>query len=96
VLSVILSFITFVASFSSAIFSSAIGQASHEFHVSIEVGVLGITLYVLGFAFGPILWGPGSELLGRKKPLVVAMFGFALFAVAAGMPSPRQSFRDRS
>jgi DHA1 family multidrug resistance protein-like MFS transporter len=89
--SIIFSFITFVASFSSAIFSSAIPQVSHEFHVSTEVGVLGITLYVLGFAFGPIAWGPGSELLGRKKPLVVAMFGFAIFAVAAATAKDYQT-----
>ncbi|OAG39876.1 hypothetical protein AYO21_05942 [Fonsecaea monophora] len=89
--SIIFSFITFVASFSSAIFSSAIQQVSHEFHVSTEVGVLGITLYVLGFAFGPILWGPGSELLGRKLPLVVAMFGFGVFAVAAATAKDYQT-----
>jgi len=47
-----LAYITFVASFASAIFSSAIGEVSQRFHVSAEVGTLGISLYVLGFAFG--------------------------------------------
>lgn len=31
-----------------------------------------------GFVFGPIAFGPMSEVLGRKPPL---MFGFALFAI---------------
>lgn len=90
-MSVILSYITFNASFSSAIFSSAIHQVSDEFDVSVEVGVLGISLYVLGFAFGPILWGPGSELLGRRIPLIVAMFGFSVFAVAAATAKDYQT-----
>jgi DHA1 family multidrug resistance protein-like MFS transporter len=88
---VILAFITFVASFSSAIFSSAISQISHEFHVSTEVGVLGVSLYVLGFAFGPILWGPGSELTGRRLPLIISMFGFSIFAVAAATAKDYQT-----
>ena len=38
--------------FASAIFSSTIGEVSQKFHVSAEVGTLGTSLYVLGFAFG--------------------------------------------
>ncbi|KAI1609066.1 major facilitator superfamily domain-containing protein [Exophiala viscosa] len=91
IMSIILSYITFLASFASAIYSPAIGQVSHEFHVSTEVGVLGLSLYVLGFAFGPILWGPLSEILGRKNPLLVAMFGFSLFAVAAATAKDYQT-----
>lgn len=87
----ILSYITFSASFGSAIFSPAIDQVSRHFHVSPEVGVLGVSLYVLGFAFGPILWGPLSEILGRKQPLVVAMFGFSIFAVAAATSKDYQT-----
>lgn len=89
--SVILSFITFVASFSSAVFSAAIPQVVEQFHVSTEVGILGISLYVLGFAFGPILWGPGSEILGRRLPLQVSMFGFALFSVASATAKDYQT-----
>lgn len=55
------------------------------------MGVLGISLYVLGFAFGPILWGPGSELLGRRLPLQVSMFGFSIFAVAAATAKDYQT-----
>ena len=50
-----LAYITFVASFASAIFSSTIDEVSRKFHVSAEVGTLGISLYVLGFAFGMMI-----------------------------------------
>ena len=42
-----------------------------QFGVSTEVGILGVSLYVLGFATGPIVWAPLSELKGRKLPLYV-------------------------
>ena len=86
-----LTYITFVASFASAIFSSAIDTVAHRFHVSPEVGVLGISLYVLGFATGPILWAPLSELSGRKMPLVLGMFGFSLFSTAVATAKDYQT-----
>ena len=51
-----------------------------------EVATLSSSLYILGYAFGPLLWGPLSELEGRKLPIVISMFGFMIFnfAVAAG------------
>ena len=50
--------------------------------MSHEVSTLGISLYVLGFATGPIIWAPLSELSGRRMPLLVGMFGFGLFSIA--------------
>jgi len=82
-LAVILGYTTLVSAFTSSIFSSATGAIAVFFGVSVEVGILGLSLYVLGFAFGPILWAPLSELKGRRLPLLVAMFGFSIFQVAA-------------
>lgn len=50
-----LGFVTLTAAFGSSIFSAAIGSVSREFGVGREVGILGISLYVLGFATGPLL-----------------------------------------
>ena len=49
---IVLSWITFCVSFSSSIFSTAIRPTSIEFHVSEEVMILGVSLFVLGFAVG--------------------------------------------
>ncbi|KAL8775682.1 MAG: hypothetical protein Q9209_000178 [Squamulea sp. 1 TL-2023] len=81
-LAVILGYTTLVSAFGSSIFSAATQVVARYFSVSTEVGVLGVSLYVLGFATGPILWAPLSELRGRRMPLVVAMFGFSIFSVA--------------
>ncbi|KAK9319126.1 major facilitator superfamily domain-containing protein [Lipomyces orientalis] len=90
-LSVILSYITFVASFASAIFSSAIGPIDEYFHISTEVATLGISLYVLGFASGPTLWAPLSELSGRRLPLTLGMFGYSIFTIAAATSKDTQT-----
>ncbi|KAG6036631.1 hypothetical protein E4U41_005600 [Claviceps citrina] len=77
-----LSYTTLTSAFTSSIFSSATNAVAQEYDVGSEVGLLGTTLYVLGFAFGPSLWAPMSELRGRRLPIVVSMFGFTLFSIA--------------
>jgi MFS transporter, DHA1 family, multidrug resistance protein len=82
---------TFLAAFGSSIFSAATGTVARKFGVSQEVGVLGVSLYVLGFATGPIFWAPFSELKGRRLPLVVGSFGFSIFAIAVAVGKDLQT-----
>lgn len=77
-----LGYTTLVAAFGSSIFSAATIVVASAFDVSTEVGTLGLSLYVLGFATGPIIWAPLSELRGRRLPLILGMFGFTLFSFA--------------
>ena len=77
-----LGFTTLTSAFGSSIFSAATRVVAAEYHVGTTVGVLGTSLYVLGFATGPILWAPFSELKGRRLPLVLASFGFSIFNIA--------------
>ncbi|KAF2428679.1 MFS general substrate transporter [Tothia fuscella] len=86
-----LGYTTFTAAFGSSIFSAATGVVATQFGVSREVGVLGVSLYVLGFATGPIIWAPFSELKGRRLPLVIASFGFAVFSVAVAVAKDLQT-----
>ncbi|KAK1087690.1 hypothetical protein LTR33_000932 [Friedmanniomyces endolithicus] len=76
-----LGFVTFCVTFASSVFSPGILATAREFNVSDEVMVLGTALFVLGFAFGPIIWGPASELYGRKMPLIVGFVIFGIFQV---------------
>ncbi|BDD61895.1 hypothetical protein MAP00_006915 [Monascus purpureus] len=89
--SVMLAWTTFNSSFTSSIFSTAISVISPEFHVNAEVGTLGLSLYVLGFATGPILWAPMSELYGRRLPIIIGMFGFTLFQFAVATAKDLQT-----
>lgn len=59
-----------------------------EFSVSQEVVTLGVSLFVLGFALGPLLWAPFSELYGRQLVFVGTYTAFMAFnAGAAGAPT---------
>lgn len=55
IVAIVLGYVTLTAAFGSSIFSTAIGTVANKFGVSQEVGILGVSLYVLGFATGPIL-----------------------------------------
>ena len=86
-----LGYTTLTAAFASSIFSAATAAVAEHFGVSTEVGLLGLTLYVLGFATGPILWAPLSELRGRKQPLILSMFGFSIFSIGSAVGKDLQT-----
>jgi DHA1 family multidrug resistance protein-like MFS transporter len=69
------------ATFGSSIFSPAASDVEAEYHVGMEVGTLGTSLFVLGYVFGPIIWAPFSELYGRRLSIVIGSFGFGVFAI---------------
>lgn len=89
--SVLLAYSTFVSSFASAIYSSAVVEIGPQFHVSGEVAILGVTLFVLGFASGPTLWAPASELIGRRWPICVGVFGYSIFTIATATSTDVQT-----
>jgi multidrug resistance protein len=77
-----------VVSFCSSAFSGGIQQIMMEFSVSQEIVTLGVSLFVLGFALGPLLWAPFSELYGRQIVFVGTYLAFTAFnAGAAGAPN---------
>ncbi|CVK95571.1 probable mfs-multidrug-resistance transporter [Fusarium mangiferae] len=50
----------------SSAYTGGIREIIMEFHISQEVATLGVSLFVLGFAIGPLLWAPLSEMFGRQ------------------------------
>jgi len=66
VITIIVAIATLAVSFVSSAYSGGIKQILAEFNISSEVATLGISLFVLGFAIGPLLWAPMSELYGRQ------------------------------
>ncbi|KAJ6038478.1 uncharacterized protein N7446_005283 [Penicillium canescens] len=59
-----------------------------DFRISEEVMILATSLFMLGFAFGPIIFGPLSKLYGRKRPMFLGMFVFAIFHPRRSSPEP--------
>ena len=81
----ILGAMTFAATFSSSAFSSATNVTAQEFGVAPATMALATSLYVFGFATGPILMGPASELHGRKIPFFVGYSAFILTQIPVAL-----------
>ncbi|KAF3064394.1 putative transporter C36.03c [Daldinia childiae] len=74
--------------FVSTAYSGGIGEVIREFRVDEEIAILGISLFVLGFAVGPLLWAPLSEMYGRQLLFFVTYGCLTAFnAGAAGAPN---------
>ena len=56
----------FVVAFASSVVTADIAGVAEEFGVSEEVALLSITLFVVGFGVGPMIFAPLSEVYGRR------------------------------
>ena len=56
----------FIVTFSSGVYAPDVDAIAKRFDVSATVSLLGLSLYVLGLGFGPILAAPLSETFGRR------------------------------
>ncbi|KAN0114592.1 MFS general substrate transporter [Hyaloscypha variabilis] len=82
-IAVLQSLSTFAVTFASSVYASGIVGVMQRFDVSEEVATLGLSLYVLGFALGPLIWAPMSEMYGRKSVFVISYTAYTAFSVAA-------------
>lgn len=73
--------VTFSVAFASAVITPGIGEVSAEFGVSEEVALLSITLFVIGFGLGPLIFAPCSEIYGRKIVYVVTLGLAVIFII---------------
>ncbi|WWC67051.1 uncharacterized protein I206_100958 [Kwoniella pini CBS 10737] len=73
---------TMCATFASSIFSAAAPFIAKQYGISTVVSILGLSLYLLGFVVGPIIFAPVSDVWGRKISLIPPMFVFVCFSAA--------------
>ncbi|KAJ5670469.1 uncharacterized protein N7477_005832 [Penicillium maclennaniae] len=90
-ISAMLAFTSICSTFDSAIFSASSKNVSSYFGVGLEVSVLSSTLYIVGYASGPLLWAPLSELKGRRPGIIIAMLGFGIFNTAVAVSKDIQT-----
>ena len=74
----------FTVTLGSSIYAPAIPDIVSEFSVSTTVALLGLSTWVLGLAFGPVLAAPLSEQFGRKAVYLISPPLSAAFTVGAG------------
>lgn len=78
----------FAITLTSSAYSGSAKAILADFHTTTELFSLGVALFVLGFAVGPALWAPLSELYGRRIPFIaIHAFVIAFVAGSAGANS---------
>jgi multidrug resistance protein len=80
---VIVAFATLAVSLASSAYAGAVSEVLKDMDVSEEVATLGISLFVLGFAVGPLLWAPFSELVGRQIIFLITFLALSTFCAGA-------------
>ena len=84
-ITIVMAIATLAVAFVSSAYSGGTRDILMEFKASQEVAILGISLFVLGFAIGPLLWAPLSELYGRQVLFIGTYTVLTIFnAGAAG------------
>jgi hypothetical protein len=56
----------FVVAFASSVITADIAGVAKEFHVSEEAALVSISVFVVGFGVGPMIFAPLSEVFGRQ------------------------------
>jgi len=78
--------ICFVTPLASSMFAPGVPQLMREFDsTNVELASFVVSVYILGFAFGPLVLAPLSEIYGRLPIYHVCNIGFMAFTVACAL-----------
>ncbi|CCX16704.1 Similar to Uncharacterized transporter C1529.01; acc. no. Q9USN4 [Pyronema omphalodes CBS 100304] len=88
----IVSSITFITPLASSMFAPGVGQLMKEFgSQNIELASFVVSIFLLGFAIGPLFLAPASELWGRSIIYNVSNVCFVLCSVGCAL-APNLNF----
>ncbi|KAL2276555.1 hypothetical protein FJTKL_00858 [Diaporthe vaccinii] len=86
----VLSGYKFISSLASSTMAPGVDAISEELKIHDPVvSTLLLTIYVLGYAVGPLLLGPASEIYGRKPVLTLSNLWYLVFNIACGLARSR-------
>lgn len=88
---IVLCMMTLALTFNSTAYASSSAHLVEHFQVSQEVIFLGVALFVLGFAVGPLLFGPMAHLIGFRPVYIGTYICFTAFAFGAAEASNIQT-----
>ncbi|KAJ6160684.1 hypothetical protein N7470_004080 [Penicillium chermesinum] len=85
-------YITLVASmvvvcvaYGSAFVTGGLGLIEDKYHVSLEVAILTCSIMVCGFAVGPLIWSPLSEIIGRRPVYIISLTLYVIFNIPCAL-----------
>lgn len=71
----------FVVAFCSSVITADLVGVTKTFHVSDEVSFLTITVFVVGFGVGPMVFAPLSEIIGRRMIYATTLLLGVIFII---------------
>ncbi|KAF2024681.1 MFS general substrate transporter [Setomelanomma holmii] len=89
----LVSAITFLTPLASSMFAPGVPEVMREFNSTNDMleGFM-VSVYVLGFAFGPLIIAPLSEMYGRLPLYHTCNFFFIIFTIAAAVAQSMSQF----
>ncbi|PLN83752.1 major facilitator superfamily domain-containing protein [Aspergillus taichungensis] len=78
-ITILVAIATLAVALVSSAYTGGMAEIQAEFQVDSEVATLGVSLFVLGFAVGPLLWAPLSEMFGRQVVFFVTYMALTAF-----------------
>lgn len=85
-------YITLIASalvmciaYGSSIVTGGLGLIQERYNVSLEVAILTCSIMVCGFAVGPLLWSPLSEIIGRRPVYIISLGLYVIFNIPCAL-----------
>ncbi|KAJ6127013.1 hypothetical protein N7523_002625 [Penicillium sp. IBT 18751x] len=85
-------YVTLVASglvvciaYGSSIVTGGLGLIQQRYNVSLEVAILTCSIMVCGFAVGPLLWSPLSEIIGRRPVYIISLALYVIFNIPCAL-----------
>jgi multidrug resistance protein len=82
----LISAIAFISPLASSMFAPGVSFMDKEFHnTSTILSAFCVSVFVLGYAVGPLLLSPLSEIYGRRHVLAYANFTFVLFQIGCAL-----------
>ncbi|KAI0036325.1 major facilitator superfamily domain-containing protein [Vararia minispora EC-137] len=76
---------TINVTFASSAPATATTLIALRFRVGQEVADLVTSLFLLGYCFGPIFWGPGSETFGRRPIFCLTMVSYTVLIMGQAL-----------
>jgi len=80
-------------SIGAALFTPAIPQISEFFGVSIKSAQLTVTLYLIGYSVGQLLYAPIAKQYGRKPALYIGVTVSLVFSLLSALSGPLYHFK---
>src|SRR5579862_7081688 len=80
------------ASMGAIIFAPALPEIAQYFHISQGHSQLTITLFLLGYAVGQLIYGPLANRLGRKPAFYIGIVIATIGSVVSIVSEPLHSF----